>query len=182
MIWDPTARPADQSRVLKSSGGQASVVLRKWTAREHMAYEDRMTSFLQGKDKDEPDLLLGTMRLTAACLTVQRVEGFPPGFVVTYEQTVKGKRRQVTQPFDPTVPDHLLCLAPDVYSEIVSLALEVQPLPGDEAPADDGKGGTDLADEDDDADGEGEQGEDPSRTPPTHPVTLASLAAPLSAQ
>ncbi len=173
-MWDPTARPAEQTRVLKTSEGQASVVLRPWTAREHLEYENRMATFFEDVTSDNPQVLMGTMRLHAACLTVQRIEGLPDGFTVTYEQDVKGKggkvtRQQVTQLFNPKVPDHLLELGPEVYGEIVTLALEVQPLPGDQGPADDGKGGTGLADEDDD-DGEGEQGEDPSRTPRTLPA------------
>ncbi len=169
MIWDPTARPVEQTRVLKTSGGQASVVLRPWTAREHLEYENRMATFFEDVNSDNPQILMGTMRLHAACLTVQRIQGLPEGFAVTYTQEAKGKggkvtRQQVTQLFNPKVPDHLLELGPDVYGEIVTLALEVQPLPGDQRPADDGKGGTALADEDDD-DGEGEQGEDPSPTP-----------------
>ncbi len=174
MIWDPTARPAEQTRVLKTSGGQASVVLRPWTAREHLEYENRMATFFEDVTSDNPQILMGTMRLHATCLTVQRIEGLPDGFTVTYAQDVKGKggkitRQQVTQLFNPKVPDHLLELGPEVYGEIVMLALEVQPLPGDQRPADDGKGGTDLADEDEN-DGEGEQGEDPSRTLPTPPT------------
>ncbi len=181
-MWDPTARPAEQTRVLKTSGGQASVVLRPWTAREHLEYENRMATFFEDVTSENPQVLMGTMRLHAACLTVQRIEGLPDGFTVTYEQDVKGKggkiiRQQVTQLFNPKVPDHLLELGPEVYGEIVTLALEVQPLPGDYRPEDDGKGGTTYAPREDysefmedDADGEGEQGEDPSQTPPTPPT------------
>ncbi len=168
-MWDPTARPVDVVLPLNSSGGEASVVLRRWTARERIAYEDRMTSFYHDKKDGQSEVLIGSLRLHGACLTIQRVEGFPPGFTVTYEQNVKEKggkvrRMPVTQPFDPRLPEHLMCLSPEVFDEIVTLALEVQPLPGSEEDA------ADKGDEDDEADGEGEQGEDPSRTPLTLPA------------
>lgn len=141
MAWDPLAKRDPVTLPIKSSGGEASATFRPWSGRERLAYEDAMTIRLLAEDGAGSETVrLGTMRLVALTLTLVELHGFPPG----YEHPTE---------------DQLLELDSGVLGELVTLSLEVQPLPS-------------AADDEDDVEepAEGSEGSDPSRTPPTPPA------------
>lgn len=159
--WNPLESLEDVTRPLKVSGGRATVTLRKWSGRERLAYEDALTQRMLVKkarrdgeepgEDDEDTVAIGTLRLYAASLTVRRSTGFPPA--TDGRSFLSGTREQVEG-------DLLTITHGETYSEILRLALEVQPLPKAVS-----------SDEDED----GDDGDDPSRTPPTQQEAAAGV-------
>lgn len=180
--WDPFAQPVDQRFELESTGRRrAAVVMRAWTARQQMAYQDKLTTHIMARDvSGDPTVRLGVMNALLVASVVRRWEGFPD--VITREATDleqrqhKGRTRlvELTEPLDLRRIEHLGELPPPVYSELVDLARRVQdPTAGltgrrraDDAPA--------LTTGDDDEDGE--HLVDPSRTPSTPPAAPSARA------
>jgi hypothetical protein len=151
--WNPLARREPVTVPLECSGGQASATYAPWSARERLAYEDAMTTRLLTEDgAGEETVRLGTMRLVALGLTLQRLDGFPPG----YEEPTE---------------EHLLTLDAEVYAEILRHALEVQPLPSGDKPDEPAA----------ELEGDTAEGGDPFPTPPTPPTGSARRRAPAPA-
>lgn len=125
--WNPLASVEPVKTPLAVSGGRASIILRRWTGRERLAYEDAITERMLTKDgAGEETVKIGTLRLYAISLTVVGEEGFP---------TRPDGSRLFTGGREAVESD-LLALDPDTFDEIRKRALELQPLPsagGDES-------------------------------------------------
>lgn len=142
--WNPLAQVTTTRHPLKVSGGRAAVLLRKWSGRERLAYEDALTERMLTLDQaGDETVKIGTLRLYGVSLTVVGSEGFPPRADGTPMFTGDRELREAD----------LLALEPETYTEVREAALEYQPLPSM---------GGDKKDDDDEADLE-----DPSRTPST---------------
>lgn len=146
---EPVTIPLDVSKD-DDGNPRASIILRKWTGRERLAYEDALTErMLTSDQKGEETVKIGTLRLYAISLTVVGAEGFPTR--PDGSELFAGGREAVEQ--------DLLALDPATFAEIRKHALALQPLPS--------LGGD--ADDKDDADGESSL-PDPSRaSSPTPP-------------
>jgi hypothetical protein len=154
--WNPLRKlepewfPVEAS---KNAAGKprAWVLLRKWSGRERLAYEDAITEKMLTKDTaGEETIRLGTLRLFACSLTIVGQKGFPTR--VDGSALFSGERQRVQA--------DLLDLEPDAYNEIRELALKVQPLPSENQEETAKKG-------DDDVDESALP--DPSREPRTPP-------------
>lgn len=132
--WDPFAQPADQRFVLASTGKRGSVVvMRAWTARQQMAYQDRLTTHIMARDvSGDPTVQLGVMNALLVSSVVRSWSGFPE--TITREPTELELRRhkghtrlvELTEPLDLRRIEHLGELPPSVYGELVQLARQVQ--------------------------------------------------------
>lgn len=160
MEWNPLAEAEVVWRDVPSSRGAAKIAGRRWSGRERMAYEDAMTTAgivvdaPAGDvtvDEDRTTVRMGELRLVAATLTLVDAAGFPE---------IDG------EPFDPSKRDHLLAVTGRVLAEILTIAGEIQPLPGNE---------DDDEEPDDQADAEAGL-DDPSPTPPTPPAEPTASA------
>lgn len=141
--WNPLAELVDEIVPLEVSGGRATIVLRRWSGRERLAYEDAITQKMLTTDErtGEDTVKIGTLRMYAATLTIRGSSGFP------VEGFLSGPREKVEA-------DLLSITDRETFSEILRHALRVQPLPSQESAAGD--------DGDDD-----EDGDDPFPTPRT---------------
>jgi hypothetical protein len=147
--WNPLAVSVAEEFPLKVSGGAASVLLKRWTGRERLAYEDALTERMLTTDErtGEDTVRIGTLRLYALSLTVVGSKGFPARSDGTAMFTGDRDLREAD----------LLALEADTFNEIRELATKYQPLPR-------------IGEDDDDAsDSAGDDTSDPSRTPSTPP-------------
>jgi hypothetical protein len=158
--WNPLAKIEPVTVPLKVSGGRASIILRRWTGRERLAYEDALTELMLVTDsRGEDTVKIGTMRLWAVSLTVVGCVGFPnrPDGTPLFA----GNSREETE-------QDLLALDPDTFNEIREHALKLQPLPS----------AAEDEDDPDEGDGEGDL-PDPSSTPSTSPTATVDAPAAL---
>lgn len=118
MAWDPTAQPAVVVRELECSRdehgvAQATITLRQWGTAERLKYEDDSAAAIELDTEDGVKLRrvrMSVVTLLHLRLTVVGSSGFPPGFDFANRADVES-------------------LAPDVFEEVVDLAVEVQPIP-----------------------------------------------------
>lgn len=138
--WNPLATLPDEWRDLEVSGGRARVLFRRWSGRERLAYDDALTSRMLTTADDGVEVVkLGTLRLFGATLTIHGSEGFPER---------EDGREFLTGTRDQVEADLLSITDEATLVEILRHAREVQPLPGQDAPA----ASPETAAEDDDED------------------------------
>lgn len=158
--WNPLASTDVVELSVPSSGGRAKILVKPWSGRERLTYEDQLLSRFMvpgrpddGQEPDEvPDVVkLATMRLVGASLTLQGSIGFPERTDGTAMFSGGDKRR---------VEAELLALSTPVYEEVRGLCLRFQPLP--------------TAQVDDDRPGDGKEAGDADPFPtPSTPATAA---------
>lgn len=157
--WNPLAKREIVRHPLKVSGGRAAVLLRRWSGRERLAYEDALTERMMQLDSSgEETVRIGTLRLFAATLTIVGSEGFP------VELDERDGRAFLTGTREQIEADLLSITDTTTLDEIRKAATDVQPLPS--------AAGDDQDDEDDES-----NLPDPSSTSRTPPTPTADVDA-----
>lgn len=125
--WNPLELAAPETKPLASSGGRASIVVRRWSGRDRLAYEDAVTEQMMTKDqRGEDTVKVGSYRLFALSLTVVGSVGFD-------RFASDARRADTSVPFlggdRASREADLLLLNGDTYDEIRRIATKHQPLP-----------------------------------------------------
>lgn len=160
MAWDPKAKRIAVRKEIESSRdsrgrARAWIEVTPWGARERLAYENRMSEairFVLDPDNDNVKVrrvMPGKLRVMSVQLSVTGSHGFGDDADFGSEEWLGS-------------------LDAEVFEEVASLVLEVQPLPtlGVKKPADRkvAESGPAAQDDEDDEDGDGDE-PDPTRRP-----------------
>lgn len=155
--WNPVSTIETVRVPLEVSGGRAAVLLRRWSGRQRLAYDDAVVTRALATDEAGLETVkFGSLGIIRTALTVVGSDGFPgveDGFLAGDPAKVEADLLSITDL--PTL------------REIITLAREHQPTSADT-----------TADDAPAAGGEGDA--DPSRTPPTPQAETSDVATPAS--